>query len=240
MSALFGPFQVLRSVKSLAYHAKISSTSLCDQATQSKRVAAVSARPIDVLVSTPGRLLEMLQSRSHQPPSERGGRGTRHRMQRRQAQSRQPKADPTLYLSDLRFIVFDEADVLFDDEFGPALLPVLRRLLRRREKWETSSQPAQLQCILAGASWPVVVQSERERQRVPDNGRKLPGSGSPLLRKLLRDELSDAVRAQSVGLHRLPAGAQTRMFAIPDIQRVMLIIAFLFCRARPQLSACCE
>ena len=32
------------------------------------------------------------------------------------------------YLSDVRFLVFDEADVLLDDEFGPALLPVLRRV----------------------------------------------------------------------------------------------------------------
>lgn len=206
--ALFGSYQVLRSVKSLAYHAKVSSTSLCDQPTQSKRVSAVSARPIDVLVSTPGRLLEMLQSRSHQTPSGRGGRSVRHQTQRKQVQRQKPKAEPTLHLSDLRFIVFDEADVLFDDEFGPALLPVLRRLLRRREKWEASSQPAQLQCILAGASWPAVVQSERERQRVADGGRKLPGRGSPLLRKLLHSELSDAVRAQSGGLHRLPAGAQ--------------------------------
>ena len=101
---------------------------------------------------------------------------------------------------------------------SPHCHPVaLRRMLRKRSKWDTSSQPGKLQCILAGASWPVVVQSERERERVPDssNGRKLPGRESPLLRELLRNELSGAVRAQSGGLHRLPPGAQecaTEMF----------------------------
>jgi hypothetical protein len=225
-----GPYepQVLRSVKSLAYHAKVASTSLCDQATPSKRVAAVSSRPIDVLVSTPGRLLEMLQSRSHPTPREQA-RSAGHQTQRRPAPGRQPKAEPTLHLSDLRFLVFDEADVLFDDEFGPMLLPMLRRLLRKRDQWEPSSQPAQLQCILAGASWPAVVQSDRERQRGPDNssGRKLPGRESPLLRELLRNELSDAVRAQSGGLHRLPAGARQH-FAIrvpPESPRVVRVLS---------------
>ena len=87
-------------------------------------------RQIDVLGSLQKpilapELLEMLQSRSHPTPSEQA-RSKRHQAQHRLAQGRQPKAEPTLHLSDLRFLVFDEADVLFDDEFGPVLLPVLR------------------------------------------------------------------------------------------------------------------
>lgn len=196
---------MLRTVKSLAYHAKLASVSLCDQATPSKRVAAVSKRPVDVLVSTPGRLLEMLQSRSHSP-NERG-HGPKGQKQRSVARGRESKAEPALHLSDLRFVVFDEADVLFDDEFGPVLLPVLRRLLRKRDKWESSSLPAQLQCVLAGASWPVVVQSDHERHRAPQSSSsRKQGRGSPLLRELLRNELSHAVRVQSAGLHRLPKG----------------------------------
>jgi len=208
---------VLRSVKSLAYHAKLASASLCDQPTAAKRVAAVTRRPIDVLVSTPGRLLEMLQSRTHPSDDERSrgrGGGGGSRGSGRRHGGRQPKAEPTLYLSDARFVVFDEADVLFDDEFGPTLLPMLRRMLRTRDKWDPGSQPAKLQCILAGASWPGAVQSDREREQNASKGRgragggRRPGQESPLLRELLRSELAGAVRAQSGGLHRLPAGLE--------------------------------
>ena len=133
--------QVLRSVKSLAYHAKLASASLCDQPTVAKRVAAVARRPIDVLVSTPGRLLEMMQSASHPQDSNgrdrrsgarggrgggRGGGGARGGGGRGGSRGGGGKPEPSLYLSDVRFVVFDEADVLFDDEFGPMLLPMLR------------------------------------------------------------------------------------------------------------------
>jgi superfamily II DNA/RNA helicase len=183
-------------VKSLAYHAKLASASLCDQPTAAKRVAAVTRRPIDVLVSTPGRLLEMLQSRTHPSDDERSrgrGGGGGSRGSGRRHGGRQPKAEPTLYLSDARFVVFDEADVLFDDEFGPTLLPMLRRMLRTRDKWDPGSQPAKLQCILAGASWPGAVQSDREREQNASKG---------------RGRAAGAVRAQSGGLHRLPAGLE--------------------------------
>ena len=227
--------QVLRSVKSLAYHAKLASASLCDQPTVAKRVAAVARRPIDVLVSTPGRLLEMMQSASHPQDSNgrdrrsgarggrgggRGGGGARGGGGRGGSRGGGGKPEPSLYLSDVRFVVFDEADVLFDDEFGPMLLPMLRRMLRARDRYEPGSRPAQLQCILAGASWPGAAQSDSERDRVTTRDgksgmelamaarqrRKQPGRESPLLRELLQKELGSAVRALSSGLHRLPSG----------------------------------
>jgi len=195
--------QVLRSVKALSHHAKLASASLCNQPTAARRAAAVTSRPIDVLVSTPGRLLDLLQ----QGPQQRGrGRGGDR------VGGRQGKAEPTLFLSDVRFLVFDEADVLFDDEFGPTLLPMLRRLLRAGE-----SRGRPLQCVLAGASWPG---GEPERLGRRDGQRRQrPGKRSPLLHGLLRGELRDAVRAESSGLHRLPDNLELSFRLVPPQQK---------------------
>ena len=145
--------QVLRQVKALSHFAKLASASLCDRPTRSQRTAAVSKRPIDVLVSTPGRLLELLElpTTAQPTPTRRGYQATRGKPARRSKKG----CDPLLHLTDLRFVVFDEgmhpppvawpscgawarrrassqpkchycaADVLLDDEFGPTLLPIL-------------------------------------------------------------------------------------------------------------------
>jgi superfamily II DNA/RNA helicase len=114
--------QVLAVVKSLAHHAKLASASLCDRPTPGQRARAVTTRPLDILVSTPGRLLAMLQP---QPPWQGAAVGGRRGKQRRAAASGGAAAahgaggsggeGALLHLTDVRFAIFDEADVLFDD-----------------------------------------------------------------------------------------------------------------------------
>jgi len=92
--------QIGRVCKSLCHAAKFRCITVSAQGTLPAQKAALAA-PADVLVATPGRLLQLADA---------GG---------------------ALYLGDVRWVVVDEADTLFDQGFGPEVRRVLAAVRSR-------------------------------------------------------------------------------------------------------------
>ena len=108
-----------------------------------------------------------------------------------------------------------------DPEFGPTLLPLLRRLQRPRQQ----ARGRRTQCILAGASWPP--SSRDDSAAISGERRRRAGASQPLLRSLLSEELASAVRVRSRGLHRLPPRLALECVAVSAQSKTEALLAAL-------------
>eukprot|EP00899_Mesostigma_viride_P017260 jgi/Mesvir1/25535/Mv01782-RA.2 len=107
--------QVLSVAKSLSHFAKFRSAQVGGGG-QWKQQKAALAVPLDLLVATPGRLLQHLE-------------------------------EGNLSLSCVRYLVLDEADTMFDQDFGPEVQRVIDRV-----KMAARTRGFPMECVLVAAT----------------------------------------------------------------------------------------
>ncbi|KAJ3819396.1 P-loop containing nucleoside triphosphate hydrolase protein, partial [Lentinula raphanica] len=105
--------------------AKASTVSKEMQSETSQNSVSVSTRPVDIMVGTPMKFLEMVFGRGWDRPAERdsGSGGSGRRIGR-----------PEMGLANIEWVIVDEADVLFDPDFNSFTRLLLAEISKARGK----------------------------------------------------------------------------------------------------------